>query len=90
MTTEYSINPEPTDPNAITLDTDTNYVSIYTLDGNTGVDYTVPSPTTPVIYTVKVWLRTESGSDKNDQADTIEFTVTIEDLCHSASVTIGA
>lgn len=54
MTTLYAITPTPSDSAAISVDTATFIVSIYTTNHDSGIDTAVPA--TPMTYTVLVYL----------------------------------
>lgn len=54
------------------------------MDNLTGVDET--SQTTPMVYAVKVFMRTESGTARVDASQALEFNVIVTDPCAPVAI----
>ena len=69
------------------MNTLTSTLSIFTTENEIGIDE--ESLTSPVTYTVIIYLQTEAGTDLLEEGQYMQLSVTITDPCLSAFIDLS-
>ena len=90
MTIGYSVNPTPSDANAILVDPGTSTVSVFSNDPLSGLNTIGASTSTPKAYTVSIFMVTEAGTAIDNGIERIQFTVEMTDPCFTATIDLSS